>query len=134
MDLTTVLVAVVAAVVGAGLVASFAWALLRRTDRAQDAFPGVLTACEQEGDLRTVTFAAGMSVQERIVDVDDTRRRLAYAIVGRGFDHHSASMQALDEGEGCSRFLWTTDFIGEAPMLRPLMEQGAEAFARAVAA
>lgn len=37
MDLTTVLVAVIAAVVGAGLVASFAWALLRR---------GVLTGAE----------------------------------------------------------------------------------------
>jgi hypothetical protein len=72
--------------------ADHAWALLRDTGSAHKAFPGVLTACEQEGDLRTATFAAGMSVQERIVDVDDARRRVAYTIVNRGFDHHHASM------------------------------------------
>jgi hypothetical protein len=38
----------------------------------------------------------------------------------------------VDDGEGRSRFLWTTDFIGEAPMMRPLMDAGAEAVARAV--
>lgn len=111
-----------------------AWALLRDTSAAHKAFPGVLTGCSQEGDVRTATFAAGMSVQERIVDLDDARRRVAYTIVGRGFDHHNASMQILDDGEGKSRFLWTTDFIGDSPMMRPLMEQGAEAFARAVTA
>ena len=112
--------------------ADAAWTVLRKTDRAQEAFPGVLTDCTQEGDVRTVTFAAGMSVKERIIDVDEARRRVAYGIVERGFDHHGASMQIVDEGEGRSRFVWTTDFIGEAPMMRPLMEQGAEAFARAV--
>ena len=114
--------------------AASAWALLRRTDRAQDAFPGVLSACEQEDDLRTVTFANGAVVKERIVDVDETRRRIAYGVVEGRFTFHSASMQIVDDGPSRSRFLWTSDFLPAetGAIVRPLMEQGAQAF-RAVA-
>ena len=113
-----------------------AWAVLSRTDRAQDAFPGVLTGCEQDGDLRTVTFANGAAVKERIVDVDPARRRIAYGVVEGRFLHHSATMQILEDGEGASRFVWTSDFLPAeaAAMVGPLMEQGAEAFRRTVEA
>ena len=43
----------------------------------------------------TVTFANGMVVRERIVDIDQQRRRLCYAVLGDMFEHHSASMQIL---------------------------------------
>lgn len=110
--------------------AASAWALLRRTDRAQDAFPGVLSACEQEGDLRTVTFAGGMVARERIVDVDEARRRIAYGVVEGRFTFHSASMQIVEDGEGRSRLVWTSDFLPAeaAAVVGPLMERGAEAF------
>lgn len=116
--------------------AASAWAVLRRTDRAHEAFPGVLTACEQEGDLRTVTFGNGMVVKERLVDVDEARRRIAYGVVEGRFTFHSASMQVVDDGRGASRFVWTSDFLpAEAgAVVGPLMEQGAEAFRRAVEA
>jgi carbon monoxide dehydrogenase subunit G len=110
--------------------AAAAWALLRRTDRAQDAFPGVLSACEQDGDLRTVTFVGGMVARERIVDVDEARRRIAYGVVEGRFTFHSASMQIVEDGPGRSRFLWTSDFLPAeaAAVVGPLMERGAEAF------
>jgi len=115
--------------------ADAAWAVLARTDRAQDAFPGVLTACEQEGDSRTVTFANGAVVKERIADVDSVRRRIAYGVVEGRFTYHSASMQIVEDGEG-SRFIWTSDFLPAeaAAVVGPLMEQGADAFARTVEA
>lgn len=115
--------------------ADAAWAVLSRTDRAHEAFPGVLTACEQDGDSRTVTFANGAVVKERIVDLDPARRRIAYGVVEGRFIHHSASMQIVEDGEG-SRFIWTSDFLPAeaAAMVGPLMEQGAEAFARTVGA
>ena len=113
-----------------------AWAVLSRTDRAHEAFPGVLTACEQDGDSRTVTFANGAVVKERIVDVDPVGRRIAYGVVEGRFVHHSASIQIVEDGHGGSRFLWTSDFLPAeaAAMVGPLMEQGAEAFRRAVEA
>jgi hypothetical protein len=115
--------------------ADAAWAPLARTDRAHEAFAGVLTACEQDGDTRTVTFANGAVVKERIVDIDPVRRRIAYAVVEGRFIHHGASIQIVEDGEG-SRFLWTSDFLPAeaAAMVGPLMEQGAEAFARTVEA
>jgi carbon monoxide dehydrogenase subunit G len=113
--------------------ADAAWAVLSRTDRAHEAFPGVLTACEQDGDSRTVTFANGAVVKERIIDVDPVRRRIAYAVVEGRFTHHSASMQIVEDGDG-SRFVWTSDFLPAeaAAMVGPLMEQGADAFRRTV--
>ncbi len=110
-----------------------AWALLRSVGEAHRAFPGVLTGCRQEGDARIVTFAGGLVVRERIVDIDETRRRIAYAVVEGRFAHHSASMQVVPEGdEGC-RFIWVTDFLPDdlAPMIRPLIDRGAEAFRHA---
>jgi len=34
-----------------------------------------------EGDSRLVTFADGTVVRERIIDVDDRARRIAYSVV-----------------------------------------------------
>ena len=41
-----------------------AWAMLREVSAADKAFPGVLTACRMDGDVRTVTFANGLVVRE----------------------------------------------------------------------
>ena len=61
-------------------------------------------------EVRTVTFANGMGIDERILDVDDERRRVAYvALNGSGMEYHHASMQILDGGPGRCQFLWITD-------------------------
>ncbi|MFF8275368.1 SRPBCC family protein [Streptomyces lateritius] len=73
--------------------------------------PGFVTDTRMETDTRIVTFANGVVVHELIVDIDDTARRVAYAVVGGSMapKHHHASMQVLAGSEGRSRFLWTID-------------------------
>jgi hypothetical protein len=85
-----------------------------------------------EDGIRTVTFANGLVVQERIVTVDEPRRRVAYSVLGEMFEHHSASMQILPVDAVNCRFLWVSDFLPDerAGTIQPLVEQGARALAR----
>jgi carbon monoxide dehydrogenase subunit G len=108
-----------------------AWALLADFENPHKAFAGVLTGARAEDGGRVVTFANGMEVREIIVDLDDARRRVAYAAVGGRFSQHAAAMQVVEDGGGC-RFLWTSDFLPDdaAPLVKGLMQQGAAAFAR----
>src|SRR5687767_3840147 len=82
-----------------------AWAALRDVAHPDQVFAGVLTDASLAGNERTVTFANGMVARERILDVDNAIRRVAYCVVGI-FEHHSASMQIVPEGAGRSRFIW----------------------------
>ena len=108
-----------------------AWEQLRRVDLAHELFAPVLVDGRIEGDIRTVTFADGLVVRERIVDVDEARRRIAYTVLDGVFEHHSASMQILEIDSDSCRFVWITDFLpaGKGAMVKPLVEQGARALA-----
>lgn len=110
-----------------------AWAMLREVGAADKAFPGVLAACCVDGDVRTVTFANGLVVRERIVTVDDQTRRLAYGVIEGRFSHHSASMQVRATGEGTCRMIWVSDFLPNeaAEVVAPLVDQGALALQNA---
>jgi Polyketide cyclase / dehydrase and lipid transport len=113
-----------------------AWAIIRDVGAADLAFPGVLTACRLDGDVRTVTFANGMIVREQIVTVDEVHRRVAYAVIEGGFSHHSASLQVELVGDETCRMIWVSDFLPDdaAAVVAPLVEQGAAALQRAVRA
>ena len=118
-----------------------AWAALRRVDAPHTVFAPVVSAAEMDGDVRTVHFADGMVVRERIIDVDEAHRRVAYAVVDpQGMTYHHASMQLDIAGPGRCLFIWITDFLpAEAAIgLQPLIERGAAALKqnleRAVAA
>jgi carbon monoxide dehydrogenase subunit G len=64
-----------------------------------------------QGNVRTVTFANGFSVQEEVVAIDDERRRFVYRSIGGRATHHNAYFQ-VSEGElGKSRLLWVTDLL-----------------------
>jgi hypothetical protein len=107
-----------------------AWAALRVVGNAHKLFAPVLVDGQLEGDTRTVRFANGMVVQERILDVDEATRRVAYTVLdGPGMAYHHASMQILGDGQGRSTFVWITDFLpAEASgALAPLIEQGTRA-------
>lgn len=106
-----------------------AWAMLREVGAADKAFRPVLTASRLDGQVRTVTFANGMVVKEQIVDVDEARRRVAYAVIEGAFSHHSASMQVIDRGAGRCCVLWISDLLPNeaAPTVRDLVEQGSAA-------
>ena len=113
-----------------GVGAQEAWAALRRVGNAHKLFAPVLVEGALEGDTRTVRFANGMVVKERILDVDDERRRVAYtALEVPGLEFHHASMRILDAGPGRSRFVWTTDLLpAEArDTIAPLVDEGSRA-------
>lgn len=107
-----------------------AWAALRLVGDAHKLFAPVLVDAHLEGEVRTARFANGMVVRERIIDVDDERRRVAYSVMdGPGMTYHHASMQVVDAGPGRCQFIWITDFLPEhvGPNLSPLIEQGTRA-------
>lgn len=109
-----------------------AWAALRDVGVAHRLFPGVLTDGRLDGDIRTVTFANGTVVREKIVDVNEDDRRVAYAVIDQVFEHHSASMQIFIAGERRCRFVWISDLLPNERVatVRPLVEQGCEAIKR----
>jgi len=107
-----------------------AWAALRTVGAAHELFAPVLTDGELNGETRRVRFANGMVVNERIVDVDDGMRRVAYSVLDApGLQYHHASMQVLDEGPNRCRFVWITDFLpaDAGGTLTPLVEAGSTA-------
>lgn len=73
--------------------------------------PGFVTACELDGDARIVTFANGSVAREVLVDCDDARRRLVYAINNERLRHYSASVQVMAEGETSCRLVWIIDML-----------------------
>jgi len=89
--------------------------------------PGFVVDVRPEGDSRIVTFANGSVVRELIVDIDDMRHRLVYAVVEWRPKHHNASMQVFPEGEGRTRLVWITDLLPNdlAGPVGALVEQGA---------
>jgi hypothetical protein len=107
-----------------------AWAALRDVGRAHVLFAPVLTDGSIDGDIRTVTFANGMVLQERILDVDEARRRVSYAALNApGTEYHHASMQIIEDGNRRCRFVWITDAHPAAviPAITPLIAQGTQA-------
>jgi hypothetical protein len=85
-----------------------------------------------EGDSRLVTFANGAVVRERIVDVDERRRRLAYSVMEWRTTHHNASFQVVADGNTRARLIWIADFLPDdlAGLVGGMMEQGAAAIKR----
>lgn len=115
--------------------ATHAWNALRDPVDVARAFAGVLVDCTLDGDVRTVTFANGNVIEERIVAIDESRMRIAYTILGGRFEHQHASMQILSEGVGRCRFVWQSDFLPDTrrEVVERLMDAGCDAFARNVA-
>ena len=73
--------------------------------------PGFVTDARLEGDTRIVTFHNGNVAREILVDCDDTRRRLVYAIVGERVKHYSASVQVAADGGTRTRMTWIVDVL-----------------------
>jgi len=73
--------------------------------------PGFVTACTLDGDARIVTFANDSVAREILVDCDDARQRLVYAISNERLKHYSASVQVIADGERRSRLVWIIDML-----------------------
>ena len=111
------------------------WTALRDVGNAHRIFSPVLTDCRLDpDDIRVVTFANGLVVHERIVDVDDDARRLAYTVLDGPFTHHHATFVVAAGPDGTSVLSWVSDVLPHdaAPMVEDLMDQGALAAQRSL--
>jgi hypothetical protein len=88
--------------------------------------PGFVTDTRLDGDARIVTFANGSVAREQLVDCDEARRRLVYAIANERMTHYSASVQVFSDGVR-SRLVWTVDLLPNeiAPYVEGQMDQAA---------
>jgi hypothetical protein len=88
--------------------------------------PGFVTDTKLDGDARIVTFANGTVARETLVDCDDARRRLVYAINSDRVKHYSASAQVFADTDARTRFVWIVDVLPNdiAPYISSQMDQG----------
>ena len=97
--------------------------------------PGFVTDARLEDDARIVTFHNGNVAREVLVDCDDARRRLVYAIIGERVKHYSASVQVAADGEACTRMTWIVDVLPNeiAPYISGQMDLSILAMQKALA-
>jgi hypothetical protein len=89
--------------------------------------PGFVVDTLLEEGARVVTFGNGLVARELIVDVDDSARRLCWAVVGSPrLTHHNASLQVYADGTDRSRVVWIADLLPDAmaAAIRAMIEQG----------
>jgi len=96
--------------------------------------PGFVTDTKLEGDARIVTFSNGSVAREVLVDIDDSKRRLVYAIKSERLTQHSASAQVFAESDGRTRFVWIADVLPNEvePYMNSQMDLGAAAMQKAL--
>src|SRR5260364_413541 len=73
--------------------------------------PGFVTDTRLDGDVRTVSFSNGTVARETLVDCDDERQRLVYAITSERLKQHSASVQVLAEDDAHCLVVWIADVL-----------------------
>ena len=109
------------------------WDALRDVGRIHERLVrGFVTDCRLEGDTRVVTFGNGMTVRERIVDIDDVQRRVVWSVVDAPFVHHNASVQAFAEGDDRTRLVWIADLLPDTLEMQvgTMIDQGMAAMKR----
>jgi carbon monoxide dehydrogenase subunit G len=110
------------------------WAAVRDFGAVQQLAPGFVVDTKLEDGARIVTFANGTVAREVLVDCDEARQRLVYAIVSERVTHYSASVQVFDAGPGRSRVSWIVDVLPNdiAPYVSGQMDLGVLAMQRAL--
>jgi hypothetical protein len=95
---------------------------------------GFVLDARLDGDARIVTFANGTTARELLVDCDDERRRLVYAVVSERVKQHSASVQVVADGDNRARLIWIVDVLPNeiAPYIESQMDLAALAMQKAL--
>lgn len=75
---------------------------------------GFVTDTKLDGNTRVVTFKNGNVAREEIISVDESQRRVAWAIVGQHFHHYNGAAQVFDNGKGRVRIVWMTDVLPDS--------------------
>ena len=91
-----------------GVDADTAWGVVGRPDVLHHWFPGIV-ACEVAGDLRTVTLATGLTLDETILTHDPLQRRFQYRITGGFFTEHLASIDVVPLDDRTCLVTYATD-------------------------
>jgi hypothetical protein len=75
--------------------------------------PGFVVDAHLDGPDRIVTFFTNAVARERLIAVDDERRRLVWSVIESpvGLTHHNASAQVFPDGDGRTRFVWIADLL-----------------------
>jgi carbon monoxide dehydrogenase subunit G len=111
------------------------WAAVRDFDAVHRRLaPGFVLDAQLDGDARVVTFANGTTARELLVDCDEARRRLVYAVISERVKQHSASVQIIPDGDARTRLVWIVDVLPNdiAPYIDAQMDQAALAMQRAL--
>ena len=95
--------------------------------------PGFVLDTKCDGDVRIVSFANGTVAREVLVDCDDVRQRLVYAVTSERVAQHSASVQVIADGEERCRVVWIVDVLPHAiaGYMSTQMDEAAKAMQRA---
>ena len=96
--------------------------------------PGFVLDARLDGDARIVSFANGTVARELLVDCDEPRRRLVYAVVSERVKQHSASVQVVPDGDTRARMIWIVDVLPHeiAPYIGGQMDLAALAMQKAL--
>src|ERR1700733_5781484 len=96
--------------------------------------PGFVRDSRLDGDIRIVTFANGTVARELLVDCDEARRRLVYAVISERVKHYNASVQVTADGDTRTRLIWIVDVLPHAiaAYIDAQMEQAALAMQKAL--
>lgn len=88
--------------------------------------PGFVVDTKMDGDARLVTFANGSTARELIVSVDDSARRVAWAIVDKPFVHYNGAAQVVALPDRTCRFIWISDVLPNElePSIAAMIEAG----------
>ncbi len=103
------------------------WSALRDWDALHERLvPGFVLDTRLDGSDRIVTFFNGAVARERLVDLSDRDRRLAWSIVDGPYTHHNGVAQVFVNGDGTTRFLWIADLLPDelAQTTSDLMDRG----------
>ena len=95
--------------------------------------PGFVRDTTLDGEARIVSFANGTTARELLVDCDDERRRLVYAVISERVRQHSASVLVVPDGAAHCRLLWTVDVLPHeiSPYINAQMDLATAAMRRA---
>lgn len=116
--------------------ASEAWDALRDFGALHTRLvPGFVRDTRIDGEARIVSFFNGTVARELLVDCDDARKRLVYAVISERVKQHSASVQVIADGEARCRIVWIVDVLPHeiAPHIDAQMDLAAQAMRKALA-
>jgi uncharacterized protein YndB with AHSA1/START domain len=114
------------------------WDAVRAFDQLHERLArGFVVSCDGNGSERDIVFFNGAKARERLVSIDDDRRRLVYSVTESqlALEHHQSSVELAPAGDARTMFVWTTDALPDelSAVVDGLMEEGMNAMQRTFA-